>query len=217
MAGFVAARGAVVRPGAVLPLPGRLWWAEHAVERCRRRGDRHRRGRGSGGCGLMHTHIQVLSEDEKAQVHERTLKVLGTVGLRCDTADGRRILADAGAHVDEATCRVRFPPELVESLLGQARTSFTVHGRRPGWSFSVGAGDFTLLADGGATSVFDARSGERRPTTFDDWRSATRLLDAIDDVGFYWCPIDYSTGYERPGGFVRYYSDVFGTFGKHVQ
>ena len=165
----------------------------------------------------MQTHIQVLSEDEKAQVHERTLKVLSTVGMRCDTADGRRILADAGAHVDEATRRVRFPPELVESLLAQARTSFTVHGRRPDWSFSVGAGDFTLLADGGATSVFDARSGERRPTTFDDWRTATRLLDAIDDVGFYWCPIDYSVDYERAGGFVRYYADVFGTFGKHVQ
>ena len=46
----------------------------------------------------MQTHIQVLSEDEKAQVHERTLKVLSTVGMRCDTADGRRILADAGAR-----------------------------------------------------------------------------------------------------------------------
>jgi len=62
----------------------------------------------------MQTQIQVLSEDEKAQVHERTLKVLSTVGLRCDTAEGRRILAAAGADVDEATRRVRFPAELVE-------------------------------------------------------------------------------------------------------
>ena len=164
----------------------------------------------------MQTHIQVLSEDEKAQVHERTLKVLSTVGIRCDTAEGRRILAGAGADVDEATRRVRFPAALVESV-AQARTSYTVHGRRPDWSFPVGAGAFTLLADGGATSVFDARTGERRPTTFDDWRAATRLLDAIDDVGFYWCPIDYALDYERPGGFVRYYTDVFGAFGKHVQ
>ena len=165
----------------------------------------------------MRTQIQVLSEDEKAQVHERTLKVLSTVGLRCDTAEGRRILAAAGADVDEATRRVRFPADLVESLLAQATRSFTVHGRRPDWSFPVGAGEFTLLADGGATSVVDAVTGERRPTAVDDWRAATRLLDAIDDVGLYWCPIDYALDYERPGGFVRYYTDVFGTFGKHVQ
>ena len=64
---------------------------------------------------------------------------------------------------------VRFPPELVERLLAQATQEFTVHGRRPGWSFAVNAGEFTLLADGGATAVFDARTGERRPTTHDDW------------------------------------------------
>jgi len=166
---------------------------------------------------LMQARIQILSEDEKAQVHERTLKVLSTVGMRCDTAEGRRILAAAGADVDEATRRVRFPAGLVESLLSQATKTFTVHGRRPGWSYPVGAGAFTLLADGGATSVFDAGTGERRPTTRDDWRAATRLLDALDDVGFYWCPTDYVPDYERPGGFVRYVTEVFGTFGKHVQ
>jgi len=165
----------------------------------------------------MRTRVQILTEDEKAQVHERTLKVLETVGMRCDTAEGRRILADAGARVDEATHRVRFPPELVERSLAVATKRFTLGGRRPGWSFTVNAGDFTLLSDGGATSVYDATSGEHRPTTHADWLIATRLLDAIDDIGFYWCPIEYAVDYEEPGGLVRYFTDVFATFGKHVQ
>jgi trimethylamine--corrinoid protein Co-methyltransferase len=165
----------------------------------------------------MQTRILVLSEDEKAQVHERTLQVLGKVGVRCDTEEGRRILAGAGADVDEATRRVRFPADLVERLLAQATRSFTLHGRRPGWSFTAGAGDFTLLADGGATSTYDVAAGQRRPTALDDWRAATRLLDALDDVGLYWCPTEYDADYERPGGFVRYFTEVFATFGKHVQ
>ena len=61
----------------------------------------------------METTLQVLSEAERTQVHERTLGVLERVGMRCDTAEGRRVLADAGAQVDEATCIVRFPPALV--------------------------------------------------------------------------------------------------------
>jgi len=165
----------------------------------------------------MEARVQILSEAEKAQVHERTLKVLDTVGMRCDTAEGRRILADAGARVDEVTRMVRFPPELVERSLAQARKTFTVHGRRPGWSFALNAGEFTLLADGGATAVFEPSTGVLRATTHDDWLAATRLHDALDDVGFYWCPIDYAPDYEQPGGFVRYYTDVFATFGKHVQ
>jgi len=165
----------------------------------------------------MQTHIQVLSDDEKTQVHERTLHVLDTVGMRCDTAEGRRILAAAGARVDEATRVVRFPPDLVERSLAQARGSFTLHGRRPGWSFPVNTGEFTLLADGGATTVHDVATGQRRATTRADWLAATRILDTLDDVGLYWCPVEYGPEFERPGGFVRYFTDVFRTFGKHVQ
>jgi trimethylamine--corrinoid protein Co-methyltransferase len=165
----------------------------------------------------MELSVRVLSEDEKAQIHERTLRVLHSTGVRCDTAEGRRILAAAGADVDEATRMVRYPPELVESLLAQAARRFTLHGRRADWSFTVNDGAFTLLADGGATALFDTQTGERRPTTHADWLAATRVLDALDDVGLYWCPIEYDADYEHAGGFVRYYTDVFATFGKHVQ
>ena len=93
----------------------------------------------------MQARVQILADAEKAQVHERTLNVLGTVGMRCDTAEGRRILAAAGACVDEATRMVRFPPELVERSLAEVTKEFTVHGRRPGWSFPVNAGELLSL------------------------------------------------------------------------
>lgn len=37
----------------------------------------------------MKTFLPVLSEDEQAQVHERTLRILAKTGLRVDTAWGR--------------------------------------------------------------------------------------------------------------------------------
>ena len=57
----------------------------------------------------MRTRLQVLSDAEKSEVHERTLGVLARTGMRVDTAEGRRVLAEAGASVDEATRIVRFP------------------------------------------------------------------------------------------------------------
>ena len=165
----------------------------------------------------MQTTLQILSAAEREQVHERTLSVLERVGVRCDTADGRRILAEAGARVDEASGIVRFPADLIERSLAAAGKRYVLGGRRPGWSFAVNAGSHTLLADGGATNVVDATTRERRPATPDDWLAATRLLDALDEVGLYWCPTDYSPDYEQPAGFVRYFARVFATFGKHVQ
>jgi trimethylamine---corrinoid protein Co-methyltransferase len=165
----------------------------------------------------MQTCVRVLADEERALIHERTLAVLARTGMRCDTAQGRRILAEAGAQVDEATMVVRFPPELVERSLAAAPKRFALGGRRPGWRFALNEGGHTMLADGGAPSVFDYASGQRRPAIHDDWLRATRLQDALDDIGLYWCPTDYPAGYDEAAGFVRYYADVFTTFSKHVQ
>ena len=48
----------------------------------------------------MQTHLQVLSEDERDQIHEHTLGILARTGVRVLTATGRRILMEAGAETD---------------------------------------------------------------------------------------------------------------------
>jgi trimethylamine:corrinoid methyltransferase-like protein len=40
----------------------------------------------------MKTTIQVLSEEESARIHEASLDILETTGVRVETAQGRRIL-----------------------------------------------------------------------------------------------------------------------------
>ncbi len=81
----------------------------------------------------MRTRLQVLSEEEKNQVHERSLKILARTGVRVDTARGRQILKEAGAQVDENTRVVRFPQNLIEQALDSATKKFTLGARRPGW------------------------------------------------------------------------------------
>ena len=103
----------------------------------------------------MRTVLRVLSADERAEIHERSLRVLATTGVRVDTALGRRLLADAGAEVDEAARLVRLPPALVEECLRLAPREFTLGGRRPGWSVAMNAGEATLVMSGEATKVVD--------------------------------------------------------------
>jgi trimethylamine--corrinoid protein Co-methyltransferase len=163
------------------------------------------------------TLLQVLSQDERAQVHERTLQVLAKTGVRMDTAWGRRILRDAGAEVDENANVVRLPRSLVEESLRLAPKKFTLGARRPGWDLEMNGGDCKLVADGEAVFALDQVTGERRPATTQDWLEATRLLDALDEVGVWWSMVEASDRGDTMADQVGYWRDIFGHFSKHVQ
>jgi trimethylamine--corrinoid protein Co-methyltransferase len=165
----------------------------------------------------MRTTLQVLSEDERAQIHERTLHVLANTGVRVDTAQGRRILGEAGADVDENTNITRLPRALVEESLRLAPKEFVLGARRPGWDLPMNAGQCTLIADGAAMFILDSETGERRVATLDDWRRATRLIDALDEVGVYWSMVEASDQGDTMADFVGYLREIFCNFSKHVQ
>ena len=165
----------------------------------------------------METKLQVLSEVEKAEVHERTLKILAETGVRVETRIGRQVLQEAGANVDENTKLVQFPRVLVEESLALAPKEFTLGARRPGWDLPMNAGHCTLIADGEGTSVIDRKTGEIRPTTFKDWLEATRLIDTLDEIGVYWGMAEGGEGDESVPAAINYWRHIFGNFSKHVQ
>jgi trimethylamine--corrinoid protein Co-methyltransferase len=162
--------------------------------------------------------LRVLSDAERAEVHERTLRVLVSVGMRVDTELGRRLLAAAGAEVDDESRRVRFPPVLVEESLRRAPKDFALGARRPEWRATMNSGEATLVMSGEATHVVDGESGALRPGTHDDWLQATRLIDAIDEIGVYWATVEGTPPGTPPlAGWVDYNVELQGAFSKHVQ
>jgi len=165
----------------------------------------------------MRTLLEVLSEDERAQIHERTLRVLASTGVRVDTSRGRDILRDWGADVDRNTNVVRFPRPLLEEALRLAPKEFTLGARRPGWDLHMNGGDCVLLVDGEATFVIDRATGERRPGTFRDWLEATRVIDSLDEIGVYWSMVEGGAGSGTLADQVKYWRRLFLNFSKHVQ
>ena len=165
----------------------------------------------------MITRLQVLSEDERAQLHQRTLDVLASTGLRVDTTRGRQILREAGAAVDDETRVVRFPRSLVDEALRLAPGRFRLGARRPGWDLQMGSGDCALLVDGEALFTVDWETHERRLGTVEDWRRTTRLIDAMDEIGAYWHMIEEHDRPDTMGDFVAYLRSLFRNFSKHVQ
>jgi trimethylamine--corrinoid protein Co-methyltransferase len=165
----------------------------------------------------MQTKLQVLTEDEKSQVHERTLKVLARTGVRVDSAGARKILKAAGAQVDETSHIVRFPIHLVDEALRLAPKNFTLGARRQGWDLHLNTGDCKLLLSGEGTRTLDRKSGKHRDSTFDDWLEATRLADALDDIGLYWRIVKATDRGNTIVDYLDYIVSLFRNFSKHVQ
>jgi trimethylamine--corrinoid protein Co-methyltransferase len=164
----------------------------------------------------METLLRVLSDDECSRIHEETLKILFTTGVRIDTARGRWYLKQAGAEVDEGTHIVRIPHKLVEECIQQAPKEFSLGARRLDRSIPMNRGQCGVILDGGAIYTYDAEAGVRRTATKDDWYLATRIGDCLDDIDAYWSVIE-GCWRHSPGETVAYWKAIFRNFSKHVQ
>jgi trimethylamine--corrinoid protein Co-methyltransferase len=159
----------------------------------------------------------VLSDEDRDQVHESTIKILSETGVRVETDLGRDYLKKAGAEVDENTKIVRIPRKLLEDTLQAAPKKFSLGARRPGWDLDMNEGNCSLLIDGAGIEVIDHRTQEKRPSLSSDWFDATRVIDAIDEFGVYWGMVTQSDVGDSLPETIKHWIQIFKNFSKHVQ
>jgi trimethylamine:corrinoid methyltransferase-like protein len=165
----------------------------------------------------LKTYLRVLSDEERHRVHESSLNILSHTGVRVDSSQGRQALQEAGADVDENKQVVRLPCSLVEEALRLSPKKFTLGARKPDFKLTMNNDECSLIADGEGTSIIDRKSGQYRPATYQDWLEATRLIDALDDIGVYWTMAHGAEGSGSIPDMVNYWHNLFRNFSKHVQ
>ena len=164
----------------------------------------------------MNATVQVLREDDCAQVHERSLKLLQDTGVRVMSGRARSVLDGAGAEVKNHYDRVYFPRAIIENAMKLAPVEFTLGTRRPDRDLAMNSGECRLCADGGAVSVLDWDTQDLRPGTFDDWLAATKLIDSLDEIDIYWNMVEGGCSDTR-AGYVEYWIHLLGNCSKHIQ
>jgi len=131
-----------------------------------------------------------LSTAEKELVYEEALALLEHVGLRM--AGSRRLLElrQAGAEVDDETGVVRFSPELVDTLRRQCPRKVVLGGATPEDDLVLDDGAPPRFCSSGCAALtLDYRTGERRPSTLDDLRDATIVLDETPELDVQWTTV----------------------------
>ena len=125
--------------------------------------------------------VAAVSEDQLEAIHQASLTILAEIGMDFLHQEAKAILKEAGADVDEGSDRVCFDKALVESVIGLAPKSFTLHARNAERSVVLGGNAVAFCSVASAPNAAD-RDGGRRPGSAADFRNLLRLGHSLDAV-----------------------------------
>jgi len=123
--------------------------------------------------------VSLLTHDEISQIHEASLDLLETIGVKLDHSEVFEKVCAAGAEGDCDGATVRMPRALVAQSIERAPRNIRLADRR-GNCTQVGADGGTVFWGGNALCVAHGR--ERREIESTDLAEITRLMDALENV-----------------------------------
>lgn len=123
--------------------------------------------------------MRVLSDEQVYDIHNAALQILWQTGVLVKSEEARRLLAAAGARVDEETMTCHIPAYVVEEALKRAPSSFTVYARNPNNNVHVSTKALHIEPMIGRINCFDYKTGTTHPTTLDDVGHLIKIADAL--------------------------------------
>jgi trimethylamine--corrinoid protein Co-methyltransferase len=125
--------------------------------------------------------MEVLNEEQVEEIHNASLGILETIGLKVWGDEARALYKSFGATVDEAELRVHLDRELVMELIAKAPPSFTLRGRDPAKKVRAGEGCMAFVSVGGPPYVSDLDRG-RRPGTYADFVDFLKVTQQLNII-----------------------------------
>lgn len=125
--------------------------------------------------------IEILSDDQVETIIDAALGVLERQGMRFLYDESRRMMAEAGATVDESTRMVRFDRGLVLEKLALAPSKFGLRARNPERNLRVGGNEIIFASVGGPAFCSDLDRG-RRPGTYAEMCDYFRVIQGLNII-----------------------------------
>jgi trimethylamine--corrinoid protein Co-methyltransferase len=139
--------------------------------------------------GLQGRKLNLLSAKRVGQIHETALRILSEIGVLVADERYREFLTQVGARVDGSRGIVRLPSQLVGQLVSLAPSGFVLAGRNPEHDLHLGNRRVHFGTGGAAVRVLDLDDETLRPSTLSDQHAIARLVEALENVHFFQCPV----------------------------
>jgi trimethylamine--corrinoid protein Co-methyltransferase len=133
--------------------------------------------------------LEVLAPADVQRLHEATLEVIETTGVRFPSPKALDIWAANGADVDRESMIVRAPGHLIEDALKQAPPAYTLAARHPDQDLPMDGNHVYVGTDGCGVEIIDLYSGERRRSKLQDVADIGRVADCLPEIAFHWIAV----------------------------
>jgi trimethylamine--corrinoid protein Co-methyltransferase len=138
--------------------------------------------------------FEIFDDEGIEAIHQTTLKVLGDPGIRISHEYARKVLKDNGCDVDDETCIVKFPEELVKKAIETAPSSFNIYGRDEKNTVNL-TGDgknVNWINFGIGTKMADYRGPNDyhiRDSTLEDLANIAKVADWASNISYMCSPV----------------------------
>jgi trimethylamine--corrinoid protein Co-methyltransferase len=123
--------------------------------------------------------MEIISADQVETIHHASLKILRDIGLRVDNPSSLKLLSKLKADVDFDNNHVKLDPDLVEELLRDVPSEFTIHARNPQKTLRMGGNSIVFATTCGPSFVSDIDRG-RRAGTQKDMEDFVKLASTLN-------------------------------------
>lgn len=133
--------------------------------------------------------FNMITKSDAEMIHEATLDILETVGVKVPGKEAHEIYSSAGCQCDGETGIVKFPRNLVIDCIEACPSSFELYARDPKYNLVMGDGRPKYMNFGTGVEVKDVVTGERRPSAKQDIADLARFINGMDEIDIFHVPV----------------------------
>ena len=136
-----------------------------------------------------HLKLDILSPEDVQRIHEATLQVIETTGIRFPSEKALDIWEKNGATVDRHSMVVKAPKELIEDAIKRCPPDYTLAARDQNQDLPLDGNHVFIGTDGCGVQIIDLHTGELRTTRLQDVADIAKIADTTEEIGFHWVPV----------------------------
>ena len=127
----------------------------------------------------MQPKIELLSDDMVRQILDESYQILLQTGVKVQSINARRLLADAGAQVDPFTEVVKISESLIAPALETTPSSFTLFDRAGNQVISYGGDAVHFDPGSSGVNMLDSVSGKHHAATTSDLITLVKIVEML--------------------------------------
>jgi len=131
---------------------------------------------------MSRTKFEVLTPSEIETIHQASMEVLNTVGMKCTFKKAQELFRQAGAIVDERSGQIKIPESLVHWAIEQAPKKFDLYGFDPNLHWKIGGGKPVFCGLGTPDKIIDIDTGKHRLVTNEDVLRHLLIVDGCQNI-----------------------------------